>query len=287
MDIKQISDAWQRYEHGDGEKLNSRWLAKSRIDMGALFGVDIEMRRPGKGEADYTLVNPEILENNELFGWCMSALPMNESIHKAMGLNDRIILKGYPSENGNLNPLIDAMRINVRVRIEYQKYDSPDKAVWTLEPYCMMQYGCSLYFLGRTYRGKLLTWALDRITSMKLTKSTFELPRNFDAHDYFRDAYGIYVDYEEFPPQKVILRAYDKEPYYMISKQIHSSQKIINHMDDYTDFEYFISCSWDFIGYILSRGDRVQVLYPQSLIDEVLQRLNSTTERYKEPNKKV
>ena len=77
-----------------------------------------------------------------------------------------------------------------------------------------------------------------------------------------------------------MLRAYGDENLYLRDLPIHHSQVEIGSGEGYTDFECYVRPTLDFCGYILSRGNRLQVLKPQSLADKIHQMLADALRNY-------
>ncbi len=69
--------------------------------------------------------------------------------------------------------------------------------------------------------------------------------------------------------ERIVLRAYKNDKYYLRDLPLHSSQKEIADSDEYADFEYNLIPSTDFISQILSRCGNRKVLEPQWLADEI------------------
>ena len=82
------------------------------------------------------------------------------------------------------------------------------------------------------------------------------------------------------PVERIVLRAYGDESLYLRDLPVHQSQMEIGSGDGYTDFECYVRPTLDFCGYILSRGNRLQVLKPQSLVDKIHQMLADALRNY-------
>ena len=96
----------------------------------------------------------------------------------------------------------------------------------------------------------------------------------------FCDSYGIVVD-NSLEVQHIVLRAYGAERYYLRDLPIHHSQRVINTTDEYTDFEMKLRPTADFKAHLLSRGQWVEILEPQSLADEIIEWHQKAIDRYK------
>lgn len=114
-----------------------------------------------------------------------------------------------------------------------------------------------------------------------MLQTKFVVDKNFDAEDYFNDCFGIMVD-SSLKAERILLRAYGLEPYYLRDLPIHHTQKEIKKTEEYTDYELKLRPAEDFIEHLLSLSTRVRVLEPVWLVKEMQQRLKDALSRYKE-----
>ena len=82
--------------------------------------------------------------------------------------------------------------------------------------------------------------------------------------------------------QRVIIRAFGNERYYMRDLPFHHSQKVVSEGKEYADFELWLRPTLDFMGHLLSRSSQIKVLQPQWLADKVRKMLEDTIHRYGE-----
>jgi hypothetical protein len=69
--------------------------------------------------------------------------------------------------------------------------------------------------------------------------------------------------------ERVVIRAYGQERYYLRDLPIHHSQQEIEEGEDYSDFELKLRPTYDFTCYLVGLGSSVQVLSPDWLANEV------------------
>ena len=122
-------------------------------------------------------------------------------------------------------------------------------------------------------------YALDRLEMVRMTEQKFDLPEGFVAKDYFADFFGIMID-ENIPLQRIVLRADRYHQYYMRTLPLHHSQKEIFTCEDYADFELTLRPTYDFYMRLMSFGNMIKVLEPQSLQKELHKWLRKTLEVY-------
>ena len=290
MTLGEISDLWRQQEESDGQELSRTTFNRHRDSILDIFGVIIECDR--KDGYRYYIENEEVLKENTIQNWMFSTLSVSNMLEGNAGLQDRILLESIPSGDDKLRLIINAMRENRRMKIQYHKYSSSESKIYTLEPYCLKLYNRRWYMLVKKTdataanedNGKkcdLFIFSLDRIESIELLQTKFTVDKNFDAEAYFNDCFGIMVD-GSLKAERIVLRAYGLEPYYLRDLPIHHTQKEIKKTEEYTDYELKLRPAEDFIEHLLSLSTRVRVMEPVWLVKEMQQRLKDALSRYKE-----
>ena len=132
-----------------------------------------------------------------------------------------------------------------------------------------------------TKKGDLFIFSLDRIESIELLQTKFVVDKNFDAEAYFNDCFGIMVD-GSLKAERIVLRAYGLEPFYLRDLPIHHTQKEIKKTEEYTDYALKLRPAEDFIEHLLSLSTRVRVIEPVWLAKEMQQRLRDALSIYKD-----
>ncbi len=290
MTLGEISDLWRQQEESRGEEISRTTFNRHRDSIMDIFGVIIECDR--KDGYRYYIENEEVLRENSIQNWMFSTLSVSNMLEGNVGLQDRILLESIPSGDDKLRLIIDAMRENKRIKIQYHKYSSSESKLYTLEPYCLKLYNRRWYMLVKKAdattanevngkKGDLFIFSLDRIESIELLQTKFTVDKNFDAEAYFNDCFGIMVD-GSLKAERIVLRAYGLEPYYLRDLPIHHTQKEIKKSEEYTDYELKLRPAEDFIEHLLSLSSRVRVMEPVWLAKEMQQRLKDALSRYKE-----
>ena len=239
-----------------------------------MFGIIIECDR--EHGYKYYIANPEVLKDDAIERWMLSTLTVNTALSDSSSLSDRILLEDVPAGEQYLQTIIQALRINRRLVITYQRFgcESYEK---TVSPYSLKLFQRRWYlltFTGRHYA----TYSLDRMLSVALSDETFELPADFSADEYFSEYYGVLTD--ETPIQHVVIRAYDKTPNYLRTLPLHRSQRELESTDQYTEFSYDIRPTTDFLGQLQSHGDGIEVVSPPELRQQMKDMIARNLKRY-------
>ena len=184
--------------------------------------------------------------------------------------------KGGPARQDYRPMVWEARTENRGLEITHRAFTVNEAKTYLVEPYCVKLSGGRWYMLARSVeKGRLLLYSFDRLEHVRTTEQKFELPRDFVAKDYFADFFGIVID-ENVPLQRIVLRADKYHQYYMRTLPMHYSQRELFSCDDYADFELTLRPTYDFYMRLMSWGNMIKVLEPQSLQDELRKWLRKT-----------
>lgn len=281
LTLDEINQKWLRTEMSEGVPLARSTFNRHRDAILDMFGIIIECDR--KDGFRYYIFNEEELQEETIQNWMLSTLSVNSMLAESKGVQKRILLESIPSDGEKLHKFIEAMKLGVRVMINYRRYGTEEsKSSMKLNPFFVKLFNKRWYALVKYPEptGNLFTLAFDRILSLELTDEKFKYDKDFDPAAWFRDCFGIVRD-SEVPVEKVVIRAYGKESNYLRDLPLHHSQKEIEKGENYTDFELTLSPTADFFSPLLSRGAAIKILQPQWLADEIKQQHQAALELYK------
>ena len=278
ISLADINKRWLQTDMSEGITLSRTTFFRHKSAIEDIFGIYIECDK--KNGNKYYIGNAHVLDEDSIQNWMLSTLSVGNILSESQSLNHRILLENIPSGDKTLQQVIKAMKDNRCMMINYQRYTATNSSSFLLEPYSIKLFRQRWYLIGKLSNGFLSTFSLDRIKGIKLLEKKFKMPDDFDAADFFHDSYGIVVD-NHVKLQRIILRAYGYEPYYLRDLPLHHSQREINRTDDYSDFELTLKPTTDFKSRLLSRGEFLEVLEPQSLADEIIEWHQKAIERYK------
>jgi len=277
--LEDINRKWIQTDMSGGVEIARSTFCRHKDAIEDIFGIFIECDR--KNGYQYYIGNANVLSEDSIQNWMLSTLSVNHVISESLSLQKRILLEPIPSAKGYLEQIIEAMKKKRLVTILYRKYGTDETKEHLIAPYCIKLYHRRWYLLGRYETGEFRVLSFDRIKELSITQNTFDLDEDFDAEAYFSECYGV-VNIEELPVERIVLRAYGDESDYLRDLPIHHSQVEINCSNGYSDYEYYLRPTLDFCGQILSRGNRLQVIKPQSLVDKIHQMLADALKNYEQ-----
>lgn len=278
LTLSDIRDLWLNSSISDGVPLSRTTFNRHRDEIEDIFGIRIICSRK-KGNL-YMIENADSLDNHSVENWMANTISINNIIAENRSVSDRILLEAIPSEGETLQTAIEAMKEGHKFEFDYKKYYSPESKHYSIEPYCVKLYHRRWYLLGRYSHDKdFRLFAFDRISNAHKSSDKFKIDKTFNASDYFNECFGVVLN-TSVPVQKVIVRAYINERYYLRDLPLHPSQRLVGEGDGYFDYEVTLRPTEDFLGYLLSRSNFVKIISPVSLANQLKEMALSIVKRY-------
>lgn len=279
LSLKELSELWkQQVRLSVGMPLTRLQLNRAIDAAFSDLGVVIECdRRDGYR---YHVVASE---NQKAVEWLVSSQAINKGLQNSEKVRDRILLEEIPSGQLHLTTIIEAMTHEKALEMTYQKFADSEPYTCYVEPYCVKLANQRWYLLGRKdHRDHLQVFALDRIKQLRvLFDHDFVLSREFAPRQYFEHALGVYAG-PAIKPENIRLRTDSFWTNYLGTLPLHRSQQLIEQHQDYSIFGYFMGVTPDLVNRLLSFGDGVEVLEPQSLRQQMREVVAHMYEHYKE-----
>ena len=271
----EINEKWLETELSEGVELARSTFSRHKDAIEDIFGLIIDCNRMNGYR--YFISNEEVLGEDSIQNWMLNTLTVNNIIGEALTLQDRILLQPAPVEGDYLKMVIEAMKKNVKLAVDYRKYGDDEPRHLTFEPYCIKLFKQRWYILGHFHRNAIAdrpevdyfgVFSFDRILNMSLTDDKFQMDPSFNAQAYFEECFGVLVN-DDTVAQRIVIRVFGDERFYVRDLPIHKSQREIGQGEDYTDFELFMRPTIDLSTHFVSRSFLIKVLEPQWLADEI------------------
>lgn len=275
----ELSQKWAESDFGGGIPLSRTTFNRHRDAVLDMFGIIIDCdRRDGY---TYYIDNPEALEENTVQNWMFSTISVGNILSEGLSVQNRILLENVPSGGAHLQTVIKAMKESLMISAEYRRYGAEEPKKFLMMPYCVKLFRQRWYALFRHRNGLFGVFSLDRFVRVEVSEQHFDIDPDFNAAEYFSECFGI-VSEVNAPAERIVLRAYDSERYFLRDLPLHHTQREIASEDDYSDFEIFMRPTFDFSSHLLSRGIMLKVIEPQWLADEVRDMHLQAAEMYEE-----
>ena len=275
ISLADINRRWLKTEMSEGIEMARSTFNRHKDAIEDMFGIIIDCDRADGYR--YYISNEEVLRDDSIQNWLLSTLSVNNVISEGFSLKNRILLESSSSGGEFLPLVIDAMKKSVMVKGAYQRYGADEPKMHVFEPYCIKLFSKRWYVLGHFSQvadngggaqNYYKMFSFDRIKELELTDTSFEMDPDFDAAAFFGDNFGALVQ-DETPMERVVIRAFGKEQYYLRDLPIHSSQKEIAQGEGYADFELHVRPTIDMSRHLLGLGNTIKILEPEWLAEVV------------------
>lgn len=179
-----------------------------------------------------------------------------------------------------IDPLHKAILGKKTLEITYKSFKAKQALGVVFYPYLLKEYRNRWFILGVAKKGQaLMNLALDRMEAISDLPSEKYFKPNFDVNSYYSDVIGV----SKMPSQSahtVVMKIVKEHAPYIITKPIHTSQKILKEDSDGTIFSIEVIWNFELEREILGFGEQLTVLAPRRLSRKIQARLKTTMANY-------
>jgi predicted DNA-binding transcriptional regulator YafY len=213
------------------------------------------------------------------------SLPLRKQIRKTLEYMER-----QPRDSRiayNFNKLVQAWLSQNRVRITYQNLvDEQDPIERIIEPYFIepSSIGGTSYVIAYCHlKNTICAFAISYIIgNVIIEEDTFEIPEDFNAIDYISTAWGVFSENKEIETVKLHFKPNISKS--ILNINLHSSQKTEVQEDGSIILTLKVRDTIQFFGWILAWRDKVEVLEPVAMRDEICDLAKSLLTKYELEN---
>ena len=288
ISFKELNRRWVRDEEiSQGKELAKRTFDNWRYAIGDLFKLDIG--NENCGEYCYYIENEKDIFNNGLGSWMLNTISVSNVLTKSESVKDRILLEFVPSGQEYLQPIIEAMKDNKVLNMTYHSYNRDEEYSFDVHPYCVKLFRQRWYMVALSeyaYNHQKGPWiyALDRIQDLQEKEESFEMPKDWDAEEYFEGCFGIISDHR-MEVQTVKLKVAAGQANYIRDLALHKSQQERERNEEYSIFTFNLRPEFDFQQELLWNGEDMEVLEPLWLRKEIAGKIKRMWNKYKDDQK--
>lgn len=261
-----------------GTDLPKRTFENWRTAIEEMFDINIENERCD--EYRYYIENSDDLNNGGLRSWIINTFCVSNTLLGSQSVKDRILLEYVPSGQAYLQTIIEAMKENRVLNMTYHSFWKDKEGNYDVHPYCVKLFRQRWYMVAQgTYHDEPRIYALDRIQELNVKDETFELPKDWDANEYFDGSYGIITNPHE-EKQIVKIKVSASQANYIRSLKIHESQEEVERNEEYSIFTFFLRPELDFQHELLKNGEDVEVIEPQWFRNDIGEKIKRMCDKY-------
>jgi predicted DNA-binding transcriptional regulator YafY len=209
-------------------------------------------------------------DRNEVTERILEAFDTFNAIKITDRLSDHIHFESRPpSGTEHLYGLLHAIQNKFQVEFFYRKFIDEEYSSRKAEPYAMKEHRNRWYLIALDRKdNKMKSFALDRLSSLEITKKHFEYPVDFDVNKHYNNSFGIISPNGE-EPQEIELSFDPYQGQYIKTLPLHHSQYILIDNNKELRIKLFMVITFDFIMELLAYGQYVKVLSPNNLSDHM------------------
>lgn len=165
--------------------------------------------------------------------------------------------------------------------ITYKSFKSREETVFHFHPFILKEFNNRWFLIGKKKATQPITnLALDRIVSIDYDFNLPYIEEDFDAEVYYKDIIGVTVN-SGLQPRRIELWIDAKNAPYVITKPLHSSQRLIKENEDGSVIVHlFILPNYEMERLLLGFGDSIEILRPESLRNRMKKILQRAISRY-------
>jgi predicted DNA-binding transcriptional regulator YafY len=261
---------------GSNFNMSKRQFQRDLKDIESIFEIEIKFDFRKKvyaiNEEEQSEISRRRMEAFDTF----NALKIGDSTRKSVQFEKR-----PPQGTEHLFGLLHAIRNEYQIKFTYHKFWEEQPSERNAEPLALKEFRNRWYLVAIDLKDNCTkTFALDRMFDLEITQKRFQIPIDFDVEKQFQHCFGIICPRGE-EPQEVILSFDPEQGKYIKTLPLHESQQIIIDNNDELQVKLLLYLTYDFTMELLSYGEKVKVLKPKSLIDEMRNIYSEALQLYK------
>lgn len=203
---------------------------------------------------------------------------INLELRHIVGFDENKQLKGMEY----FTPLFECISRKEVIKLQYQSYKENSAKTYVIHPYYLKEYNQRWFLFALNNECQHITiFPLDRIKGFTKTSGLFIENNKVDFEHYFDNIIGVSSNKSDVPTI-IILKVCAEQLPYMLTKPLHHTQVVREFMQD---GDAIISIkvipNFELIQQLLSFGERVTVLEPETLRDEIKHRIENNSKNYR------
>jgi predicted DNA-binding transcriptional regulator YafY len=180
-----------------------------------------------------------------------------------------------------LDPLYQAIIKKIVLKITYKSFTSRDESTFSFHAFILKEFNNRWFLVGKRRKTAPITnLALDRITAVDFDFQAEYWEADFNAEKYYKNVVGVTVN-SGLQPRKVVLKIDHTNAPYVLTKPLHTSQRLINTNEDGSIIIHlFLIENYELHRLLLGFGRGLEVISPERLRNEIKANLKRCLEQY-------
>lgn len=261
----ELNRRWLRNSMSESKPIPLRTFHKHREAVEEFFDIRIACYKPTN---EYYIENKSELVENDISRWLLNSFSASNMVHENKSIRNRILIEDVPSALQHLTDILEAMRENRVLEIEYHPFYLEESQHIQLLPYFVKLYERRWYVYGPTQENRQIkVYALDRIQRLSISGQTFRMPKGFSAEEHLATSIGI-TTYPDIPPRRIVIKCTGEQPQYLRALPLHHSQEETERNDGWSLFSYYLAPTNEFYRKILAHREFMEIVSPEEVRQE-------------------
>jgi len=244
--------------------VSKRTFQRDLEDIRSLYNIDIQFDFSRKvyflDLDEQPDVNERILEAFDTFNALNLSDRLSNNIH---------FEKRRPQGTENLYGLLHAIKYQLQIKFTYQKFWEDELTKRNAEPYALKEFRNRWYVLANDLKdNQVKSFALDRLSDLDITKKRFQIPDDFNVNRHYKYCFGI-ISPNGHKPEEIELSFDPFQGKYIKTLPLHESQQILIDNEEELRIKLTLFITHDFFMELLSYGENLRVIKPESLINDL------------------
>ena len=280
LTLKAINDYYPYSSICEGDEFLPRTFLRYKDYIEATFPCYIEYNaRTGK----YELCRHRALygEDDSLYDYLLSAYHIEGMTELALKHREKILLSDAPTGVEYVQTILEAIDKKHGIECDYYSYNKKSVKHQTLIPYFLRTWENRWYLVAEPdnhHHGQSV-FALERMDNIRLTGEKMLPSKKITPEEYFDGCFGVNHS-DDQKPERILIKVYSTQVEYIKALPIHESQKEVEATDEWSIFEYRIIPCFNFYQQLLWHRERIEILEPKSIRDEMKRIIENMLNHY-------
>ncbi|MCB0278940.1 MAG: WYL domain-containing protein [Calditrichaeota bacterium] len=169
-----------------------------------------------------------------------------------------------------LHVIADSIEKQITIGVSYFSLNSIETTLRKIDPYYIKTYKGQVYLIGFCHKHKTIrTFLISRIKGITETYDRFKKDASVSLQSLLKHTIGIYLGNQN--PQWVKLKCSNDLLPILKAHPLHASQEISLDSNEYFSLKCQLVITDELKRLLLQFGSEIEILYPESLIDMVLE----------------
>jgi len=180
-----------------------------------------------------------------------------------------------------LDTLYQAIIKKIVLKITYKSFTSREENTFAFHAYILKEFNNRWFLIGKKKKtAPIHNLALDRIIAIDFDFQSEYIEDNFDAEQFYKNVVGVTVN-SGLQPRKVELLIDKINAPYVLTKPLHSSQRLISTNEDGSILVHlFVLENYELHRLLLGFGCGLEVISPERLRKQIKENFKQALEKY-------